>query len=74
MDASAMLFEHAQGGFSVLSFHHLKTCIAEHLGNDKADQLFIFSDEDQDLVRHVFSLHSGPENGQQGFRFPFQRL
>ena len=53
MDAKGVVCEHAQGGFGMLSFHYLKALIAERLGSDKANQLFVLSDQDRDLIRHV---------------------
>jgi len=74
MDASGVVFEHAQSGVGMLGFHHLKAGIAERLGHDKANQLFVLSDQDQDLVRHVFSLRSRTRNGWQSTRLPFLAL
>ena len=45
----------------MFGFHHLEARIAEGLGDDEADQLFVLSNEDQDLVRHACSLRKETE-------------
>jgi hypothetical protein len=56
MDPNGMLLESIQSSFSMPDFHYLDALVSKHLGDQKTNQLFVFSNKDQDFVRHAFPL------------------